>query len=49
MRGYAELGVQHIMFQYAPYTDEARRRLTEALRLYHGSQDFGSQDRGSQG
>lgn len=49
MRGYAELGVQHIMFQYAPYTDEARRRLTEALRLYHGSQDHGSQDRGSQG
>jgi probable F420-dependent oxidoreductase len=38
MRGYAELGVQHIMFQYAPYTSEARRRLTEALRLYHGSQ-----------
>jgi probable F420-dependent oxidoreductase len=38
MRGYAELGVQHIMFQYAPYTDEARWRLTEALRLYHGKQ-----------
>lgn len=38
MRGYAELGVQHIMFQYAPYTGEARRRLTEALRLYRGSQ-----------
>jgi len=36
MRGYAELGVRHIMFQYAPYTDEARRRLAEALRLYHG-------------
>ena len=38
MRGYAELGVQHIMFQYAPYTAEARQRLTEALRLYRGSQ-----------
>jgi probable F420-dependent oxidoreductase len=37
MRGYAELGVQHIMFQYAPYTSEARRRLSEvaeALRLF---------------
>ena len=38
MRGYAELGVQHIMFQLAPYTGEARQRLTEALRLYRGSQ-----------
>ena len=37
MRGYAELGVQHIMFQYAPYNDEARQRLTEALRLYRES------------
>ncbi len=34
MRGYAELGVQHIMFQCAPYTPEARQRLTEALQLY---------------
>jgi probable F420-dependent oxidoreductase len=34
MRGYAELGVQHIMFQCEPYTPEALRRLTEALRLY---------------
>jgi probable F420-dependent oxidoreductase len=34
MRGYAELGVQHIMFQCQPYTDEAIRRLTEALQLY---------------
>ena len=34
MRGYAELGVQHLMFQCAPYTPEARRRLTEALQLY---------------
>ena len=37
MRGYAELGVQHIMFQYAPYTEAARERLTEALRLYRGT------------
>ena len=34
MRGYAELGVQHIMFQYEPYTPEARKILTEALQLY---------------
>jgi probable F420-dependent oxidoreductase len=38
MRGYAELGVQHIMFQCAPYTSEARQRLTEALQLYRGMQ-----------
>lgn len=36
MRGYAELGVQHIMFQYEPYTPEARKLLTEALQLYRG-------------
>ncbi len=35
MRGYAELGVQHIMFQCEPYTPESLRLLTEALRLYH--------------
>ncbi len=34
MRGYAELGVQHIMFQCEPYSMEARRILTEALELY---------------
>jgi alkanesulfonate monooxygenase SsuD/methylene tetrahydromethanopterin reductase-like flavin-dependent oxidoreductase (luciferase family) len=34
MRGYEKLGVQHIMFQIEPYTQEARKRLTEALRLY---------------
>jgi alkanesulfonate monooxygenase SsuD/methylene tetrahydromethanopterin reductase-like flavin-dependent oxidoreductase (luciferase family) len=34
MRGYAELGVQHIMFQFAPYTRAARERITEALQLY---------------
>jgi alkanesulfonate monooxygenase SsuD/methylene tetrahydromethanopterin reductase-like flavin-dependent oxidoreductase (luciferase family) len=36
MRGYADLGVQHIMFQCEPYTQEALRRLTEALHLYRG-------------
>jgi len=36
MRGYAELGVQHIMFQCEPYTPEALQRLTEALQLYRG-------------
>src|SRR5262249_52039697 len=34
MRGYAELGVQHLMFHCEPYTPEARQRLTEALQLY---------------
>lgn len=34
MRGYEELGVQHVMFQLEPYTTESRRRLTEALRLF---------------
>jgi probable F420-dependent oxidoreductase len=34
MRGYAELGVQHLMFQCEPYTPEALQRLTEALYLY---------------
>jgi alkanesulfonate monooxygenase SsuD/methylene tetrahydromethanopterin reductase-like flavin-dependent oxidoreductase (luciferase family) len=34
IRGYAELGVQHIMFHYMPYTPEAIKRLTEALHLY---------------
>jgi probable F420-dependent oxidoreductase len=36
MRGYAELGVQHIMFQCEPYTPEALQRLTEALHRYRG-------------
>jgi probable F420-dependent oxidoreductase len=36
MRGYADLGVEHIMFQCAPYTPESRQRLTEALHLYRG-------------
>src|SRR5262249_46193867 len=34
MRGYAELGVQHIMFQCEPYTLQALHRLSEALQLY---------------
>jgi probable F420-dependent oxidoreductase len=34
MRGYKELGVEHLMFQCEPYTSEARRRLTEAVHLY---------------
>ena len=34
MRGYTELGVQHMMFQCEPYTPEALKRLTEALQLY---------------
>jgi hypothetical protein len=36
MRGYADLGVQHLMFQCEPYTPEALRRLTEALHLDRG-------------
>jgi alkanesulfonate monooxygenase SsuD/methylene tetrahydromethanopterin reductase-like flavin-dependent oxidoreductase (luciferase family) len=36
MRGYADLGAQHIMFQCEPYTSEARARLSEALQLYRG-------------
>ncbi len=36
IRGYAEIGVQHIMFQVEPYTAEARRRLNEAVQLYRG-------------
>ena len=38
MRGYADIGVQHIMFQCEPYTAEGRRRLTEALQIYRGRQ-----------
>lgn len=34
MRGYAELGVPHIIFQCAPSTPESLLRLTAALRLY---------------
>jgi len=39
MRGYEELGLQHIMFQVEPYRPEAIQRLTEALRLYRGAAD----------
>jgi probable F420-dependent oxidoreductase len=38
MRGYAALGVPHIMFQCEPHTAESVRRLTEALRLYRGTE-----------
>jgi len=34
MKGYRDIGVQHIMFQCEPYTPEAIRQLTEALQLY---------------
>jgi probable F420-dependent oxidoreductase len=37
MRGYADLGVQHIMFQLWPYTPQSRQTLTEALHLYHAT------------
>lgn len=37
LRGYAELGVLHVMFQCAPYTQAARERLAEAVQLYHGA------------
>ena len=37
MRSYERLGVQHIMIQCEPYTSESRRRLGDALKLYHGS------------
>ncbi len=38
MLGYEQLGVQHIMFQIEPYGSEGRRRLSEALKLYHDIQ-----------
>jgi len=37
MRGYAELGVEHLVFQCEPYVDESLRRLTEALHLYRAA------------
>ena len=36
MHGYAELGVEHLMFQCEPYVPEAIERLTAALRIYRG-------------
>lgn len=41
MRGYAALGVPHIMFQCLPYGPEVIRRLTEALRLYRATEPAG--------
>jgi alkanesulfonate monooxygenase SsuD/methylene tetrahydromethanopterin reductase-like flavin-dependent oxidoreductase (luciferase family) len=35
-RGYAELGVKHIMIEFAPYTTEALDRVTSAVRLFGG-------------
>ena len=32
--GKPETMTRPLMFQHEPYTDEARRRLAEALRLY---------------
>jgi hypothetical protein len=36
MRGYAALGVRHIMFQCEPQTAESLTRLTGAVKLYRG-------------
>lgn len=45
LRGYADLGVQHVIFRYAPYNQAARERLTEALALYRRAcRDDGSQN-----
>jgi probable F420-dependent oxidoreductase len=38
IRDYAALGVRHIMFQCEPQTAESLRRLTEAVRLYRGTE-----------
>jgi len=35
-RGYAELGVKHIMIEFAPYTTEALDRVANAVRLFRG-------------
>ena len=34
MHGYAQLGVEHLMFQCEPYTAETRQRVTQALHRY---------------
>ena len=34
---YAELGVEHVMFQCEPYVDESIRRLTRAPHLYRAA------------
>jgi probable F420-dependent oxidoreductase len=38
MSGYRDLGVNHIIFQCAPYTPESLGRLTRALGLYRGAE-----------
>ena len=35
-RGYADLGVKHIMIEFAPYTPEALERIASAVRLFRG-------------
>ena len=37
MRGYEDAGVEHLMFQCVPYTDESLRRLTEAVQIYRST------------
>jgi probable F420-dependent oxidoreductase len=36
MRGYAELGVRHIIVQCVPFNEQSLQQLTEAFRLYRG-------------
>jgi probable F420-dependent oxidoreductase len=36
LKGYEDLGVDHVMFQCEPYTRESRRRVAQALQLYRG-------------
>jgi probable F420-dependent oxidoreductase len=38
MRGYAALGVPHIMFQCEPHTPESLRQVGEAVRLYRAAE-----------
>ena len=35
-RGYADLGVKHIMIEFAPYIPEALERIASAVRLFRG-------------
>ncbi len=37
LRGYAAMGVPHVMFQCEPYVPEALSRLTEALHIHRAS------------
>lgn len=41
LRGYAAIGVPHVMFQCEPYTAESLRRLGEALGLYRAMERQG--------